>query len=602
MIADSYVTPQEAVGLMTDDVVEFFLQRHGRKITAKIRRVVQRGRTKVLGQISFDHPSVLVTSDNNAFAVGGRPPKKGNWVLAEIEKFPSVRSMGTVRVCETLGSRLEPKHDTTIAISLFGLRNPFDRETLRQSDAITLKLNGGPGRKDLSRLPFVTIDGEDAKDFDDAVCVVTPSQGAVFVLYVSIADVSAYVPDSSLLDDEAKKRGTSVYLPGRCLPMLPEVLSNHLCSLKPREPKLCVTCEIHYDRDGNVILSRFYESMIQTIRRLTYTEVGAFFENDPTAKTNLSPVAHELSKMRSLYKRLAQQRKSRGTLDFDLPECEIELDTDERPINIRKAPRNDSHRLIEEFMIAANQEVARALREAKISTLYRVHAPPAPDSIDEINHWLKSLGISDRITEITPRAFSNILKKTEHSKNAHTLHPLILRCQKQACYEPNPKGHFGLALEDYTHFTSPIRRYPDLMVHRSLKKLIHHDKYSEKRNENDWVQLGILTSQTERRAMMAERFVVKRKQCWFMKEKVGKQFDGRVSWVSPNGLFVEIAHYALEGFLPAGSLGSLEFEESCLCFRGSSGKRIGIGDKISVSVANVSMEANQITFALNPVT
>ncbi len=605
---DAFVSRHEARTLMDGDWVEYRIYRDGKGFAAEILSILERAQKEILGVFkkSGEH-SYVETSAGALFLSAGDSKNLAShqWVIAQITAYPSQRSPGVVCISEVLGKDLSPKMDNKIAVTKYGIPENFSVKALRDAEqSIKLGLEElktpSPQRKDLRHLPFVTVDGEDAKDFDDAI-LVTQTSNRGYILYVAIADVSFFVRPKTDLDYAAIERSTSVYLPGTCIPMLPEILSNDLCSLRPQTDKLTLTAEIHYDQKGHVNAAHFYEAIIRTARRLTYNQLHAFYDGNENSKEELKALAEPLNRALELFHLLTDKRKTRGVLDFDLPESQMELDEKGVPKTIYRRPRLESHRLIEEFMIAANSEVAKVLRVGKASSLYRVHEIPDWEKVDELNALVKRLGFSHRLTEISPLAFSKLLSETLGKKGSHTLHQAILRSQKQARYEPTPKGHFGLALMDYTHFTSPIRRYPDLIVHRALKEFILKHHTSDKFTEGvDFIKLGEITSERERRAMEAERFVTRRKQCWFMKPKLGEVFKGVISGLIERGLFVEITEFCLEGFLPADTLdGFYQFDEEHMCFRKRPGHfTLTVGDPMEVQVIAVEVEEGQITLSL----
>lgn len=607
-VPDAYVARHEARGLLNGDRVEYRLIKDRGRYSAQIRRVIEHGSTRVVGQVrSLGRELALITAQGDVHRI---PKEKrlspGEWIIGEITESPSSRHLGSVSVESHLGFRLTPKHDIDIAIAEFGLPFEFGKKVREESfqarSRAHVALTQPGSRRDYRDKPFVTIDGEDAKDFDDAILVERGSLGRGYTLYVAIADVSYFVQPGSAIDREARLRGTSVYFPGTVIPMLPEILSNDLCSLRPQEDKLAFVAEIHYDEEGFVLKSHFYEAVIKTAERLTYSQVHAFFEGDLATRERLKRLTDPLANALQLFQKLLHQRKRRGVLDFELPESRIEVDSNGKPIAVKRADRYESHRLIEEFMIAANSVVARALRERQEPALHRVHENPEPDKLDELNQLLIRLGMSQRMKDLSPVAFAELLEATRHLAEAPTLHKAILRLQKQARYEASPRGHFGLALLDYTHFTSPIRRYPDLIVHRALKKLISHEKSADKQNEgiSSFEQLGEETSEKERRAMQAERFVLKRKQCWFMQERIGEIFSGVISGVLESGLFVEIPELALDGFLPIEDMdGFYEYDERRMCLRKRpGGNTLTLGDPLQIQVVGVSLDDNEITFGI----
>jgi ribonuclease R len=601
---DVYVGREDARYLMNDDVVRYTIERGGRRPSAIVESVVKRGQKELVGRVRhFGRHLALDTGDGENYPLlASDKPADGEWVIGEVEEYPSPRSDGQIRLVERLGGKLVPRMDVPIALAKFGLSSQFPLKAIQ--DAHAGEKRGAEAiaqikqtkRRDMRSMPFVTIDGEDAKDFDDAIYVERASGEKAFTLYVSIADVSFFVLPGTGLDQAARARGTSVYFPGTCVPMLPEELSNELCSLKPRQERLSLTAEIQFDRDGTIRGAKFYESLIKTAARLTYNQVHDFIEGK---KEEFKDLEEPLNAAYALYRKMALKRKERGVLDFELPETRIEVDDVGRPTRLYRAERFESHKLIEEFMIAANQVVAEALRKAGRGSLYRVHESPDPSTLDEINMLMRSLGISKIVKDLSPRSLSALLSSTLSMKGARTLHQAILRLQKQARYEPEPKGHYGLALSDYTHFTSPIRRYPDLVVHRALKKLIGADKSSDKRfdGEEYLIQTGIETSELERRAMQAERFVVRRKQCWFMQDRLGETFEGEIGSVIENGLFIDIPSHSVEGFVPIDSFRDrYVFDEQKQCFRRRPGHTtLSIGDPIRVQLSQVDIEQGQIT-------
>jgi ribonuclease R len=615
-IPDAYVPKEEASFLLNDDLVEFELYREGHHTSAKIVRVVRRGQKRIVGRVHVKgKEAILQTSEGEVHVLTGLKGFRGgaaeidyHWVIADIIKYPSRDEPAQVQVWKVLGRELLPEHDYLIAIARAGLEDHFSMDVLVDArKAVEKEIAPGKFRKDLRELPFITIDGEDAKDFDDAVYVKGQKGQVAFVLYVAIADVSAYVRPGSPLDDAARSRSTSVYFPGMCIPMLPELLSNDVCSLRPNVDRLALTAEIHFDFNGVVVDTDFYESVICTKRRTTYTEVQAYLDKEPKALEDMAFLKTSLHDLRALYQRLSQNRVERGALDFELPECKISIDDKGRPVSAGPARRMEAHKIIEEFMIAANEAVAACLKNTNTPSLYRVHESPKLEAQEEINSLLRTLGFSMRIKDLTPRSVAQILTKTANDAKAKTLHQAILRLQKQAKYDPSPDGHFGLALADYTHFTSPIRRYPDLVVHRALKQVIKRTMgadtesgdVSHFESKDSLAALGQDTSEKERRAIDAERFAVKRKQCWFMNERIGDVYEGRISGLMQKGIFVEIPEYAIEGFLPLDALeGDYVFDEQSLCIRKRPGHtQLHIGDSLKIEVAEISIEKNEITFS-----
>lgn len=606
-LGDFYVRPGDAEHLLNDDRVAFSLRRRGRRVYAHIDEILQRGVTELIGLVSRNGgQNLYVTSEDDMkflLAAPHPPGIDGKWIISTIEEYPAHQRPGTVAVRKVLGPRLQPQHDFDIAVSRFAIRTQFDEATLREATLSQEKATGEPSRRahlhDLRQFPFVTIDGADAKDFDDAVLVLREYRDSPFALFVAIADVGFFVSAGSQLDQEARHRGTSIYFPGTCIPMLPEALSTDLCSLLPGKERLVMVAEMHFDADGKSLKTAFYESVIRTAARLTYDQVHEFYVGDAQSRSMPHHLAEPLRSLRALYRILSERRKRAGFLDFDLPECQIKVDPGGKPLLCRRAPRYESHRLIEEFMIAANVAVAQACRRRGLRCLYRVHESPDPQKLTEINLLLRALGLGRTLKDLSSKSLGSILSATQGAKGGAALHQALLRLQKQAHYEPLPRGHYGLALDDYTHFTSPIRRYPDLVVHRALKRLIIQGPKADKdyEGEESLEALGRLTSDLERKAMEAERFVNRRKQCWFMKEFIGERFKGVISGVVSRGLFVEITDFGIEGFVSVESLeGYFEFDERACCLRRRPGReRLSIGDALTVEVSDISLRDQSIS-------
>jgi len=601
---DTYVSAREARHLMNGDTVEYEVKRKGPRSFAVIHKIVQRASTQVFGQVyQMNRHNFVETAAGDQLEVLSRHPlHNGSWIIGDISRYPTDSKIGAVKVKEELGTEMKPEFDHLITVSQFGIEEAFPSSVMEEIPELFLRAEKeirepSLGRKDLRHLPFVTIDGEDAKDFDDAIYTELNKETKNHHLFVAIADVSFFVAPHTALDKEAQRRSTSIYFPGTCIPMLPEALSNDLCSLNPFTEKLVLVAEMVFGSQAELKESRFYPALIKTVARLTYTQVHHWFQKEEHRIPEAAIGNLESSQV--LFERFLKNRAERGVLDFQLPECRFELDKKCFPLKAYPFPQWEAHRLIEEFMIMANSAVARKLNEVQFPSLYRVHEAPLIETIEEINHLMKSLGFSAMLKEISPLAFAKILSQTKGKKGAHTLHKAILRAQKQARYEPHPKGHFGLALQDYTHFTSPIRRYPDLIVHRSLKSFIQGKKNADKLNDHEsLIKLGELTSERERRAMEAERFITRRKQCWFMKEKVGKTFEGLISGVIAKGIFIEVFEHAIEGFAPIETLnGYYVFDEHRSCLRRRPGhSTLSIGDKLTIEVLGVSIEDSEITF------
>jgi len=457
-------------------------------------------------------------------------------------------------------------------------------------------------RADLRDTALVTIDGADAQDFDDAVFCTRTASG--WKLTVAIADVAAYVRPGTPLDSEARLRGTSVYFPQRVLPMLPEKLSNGLCSLRPDEDRLCMVCELQVGGDGQVKRSRFFEAVMRSVARLTYDEVAAaVVEQDARARRKLSDIIDDLDELYALYSALKRARERRGAIDFDTQEARIVFGADKKIESIASQTRNDAHRLIEECMIAANVAAARFLERHRIPALYRVHDRPAPDKVAELREFLGEVGLKlAGGARPEARHFAALLERTAGRADGELIQTVLLRSLAQAAYSPRNIGHFGLALESYAHFTSPIRRYPDLLVHRAIKHVIN--KRSRERFDYDadaMVNLGVHTTMAERRADEATRDAVSWLKCEYMLDHIGECFAGTIMGVTSFGLFVTLDDIHVEGLIHVSALGSDYFHYDPVGHR-LTGERSGtvfrLADRVRVRVQRVDLDERKIDLEL----
>jgi len=459
-------------------------------------------------------------------------------------------------------------------------------------------------RRDLRDLNFFTIDGEKARDFDDAVALKRLKNGK-YKLWVSIADVSHYVREGSGLDGEAYRRGTSVYFPERALPMLPPQISNGICSLNPLEDRLTMTVEMDFDEDGSLRKTDFFPSIIHSQARLTYTLVKKVVE-DESQPPGVSPaLAKDLQAMAGLCRLIRARRMAKGSIDFDLPEPEVVLDVQGRIEEIVRADRHIGHQMIEEFMIAANESVARFLAEREAPALNRVHEPPEAAKIEAFAEFLAHLGYSFPVKEkIQPGIFQRILNGVRGKAEEKPVNYLLLRSMKQARYLEKALGHFALGKKHYLHFTSPIRRYPDLVVHRILKEVLESGSLNEKR-KNRWMSklpsMAEQSSERERIAMEAEREIVDRKKVQFMRDKVGEEFNGYISAVVAFGVFVELEEFFIEGLVHLTRLprDRYRFLETKHTLQGEhTRKTFRLGDRVRVRVDAASPERKRIDFSL----
>ena len=458
-------------------------------------------------------------------------------------------------------------------------------------------------RRDLRTLRFVTIDGCDAKDFDDAVYCEPRKTG--WRLWVAIADVSHYVLPDSALDVEARKRGTSVYFPEHVVPMLPEQLSNGLCSLTPDSDRLCMVCEMFVSAEGTLRNYRFYEAVMRSRARLTYDEVQQIlYKKDRKAGRKYAQVRSDLKHVQDVYQALQKQRKRRGAIDFDTRETFFEFDRKKKIKAIIPRERLQSHRIIEECMICANMAAGRFITRRKLLTLYRVHDKPTDEKTVELREFLHSLGIGfTRSRRPRPEDYLSTLKRISHRKDRHIIELMLLRSMAQAVYSPDNIGHFGLALPRYTHFTSPIRRYPDLIVHRTIRHVLAgNGADSFPLSENDLKLLGEECSMCERRADEATRDVEAWLKCEFMLDKLGKQFSGVIQSVRAFGFFVMLDDILVDGLVHVTTLSNdyYHFDEASQCLFGEqSKKRYRLGDLVNVIVSRVSLDERKIDLVLS---
>ena len=455
-------------------------------------------------------------------------------------------------------------------------------------------------RLDLRDKALVTIDGEDARDFDDAVYCEPNGNG--WRLYVAIADVSHYVQQHSALDTEAALRGTSVYFPQRVVPMLPEAISNGLCSLNPDVDRLCMVCILDIDSSGQVRQSRFHEAVMRSQARLTYTEVAAaLIKREIAARKRLGQLLPHLERLHVLYKLLQKRRDKRGAIDFDTTETQILYGADRKIENIIPLERNDAHRLIEECMIAANIAAAEFLSRRSMPCLYRNHEPPSADKLDDLATFLNELGIKfPKRRSVTPKQMSTLLRSIRGRTDEHLIQTVVLRSMSQAVYQPNNLGHFGLALETYAHFTSPIRRYPDLMVHRAIRHVLKGGKADDfPYTAQEVLSLGEHSSMAERRADDATRDAVEWLKCEYLLDKVGLEYDGIISGVASFGIFIELENIYVEGLAHVTSLSKdyYHFDPVAHKLTGErSGRIFQLGDRVRVCVSRVSLDERKIDF------
>lgn len=607
---DMVLSAKEMRAVMHGDLVLAYqsgLDRRGRP-EAKIHEVLEHANTTVVGRFFTDHGVNFVIPDSKRLTQDISIPqefigeaKNGQIVLVELIAYPNKRSQAIGRVIHILGEHMAPGMEIQVAIHAHGIPFEWPDDVLAEVGKIPQQISEEQlkGRTDLRNLPFVTIDGEDAKDFDDAVyCYKKPKGG--FQLYVAIADVSHYVAKDSALDQEAARRGNSVYFPGKVVPMLPEALSNGVCSLNPHVDRLCMVAELSITQEGKISRSRFYRAVIHSHARLTYTSVGAWLEQGKADEKHqaLWPM---LESLYDLYHILLDTRRLRGAMDFETTETRIEFDENKKIKCIVPVIRNDAHKLIEECMLAANVATARFLEKAEIPTLYRVHAAPEENKITALRQFLGELGLSlGGGRKPGPKDFQRTMNMIGDRPEKHLIETVMLRSLKQAQYVESNEGHFGLAYSAYTHFTSPIRRFPDLLIHRAIGHLLdNHPVYEFEYSHEDMNRLGKHSSMTERRADEATREVITWLKCEYMQDKLGQVFKGRISAVTSFGIFVELDEIYVEGLVHVTSLKNdyYTFDSAKHRLIGARGGQVyRLGDKMTVLVARVDLNERKIDF------
>jgi len=620
-----FLSPEDGVG---DDVFLPYRQMrqvmHGDRIAVRVTGTDARGRKEgalvevlerrtleVAGRFTFESGVGFIDPDNRrishrivipAKARGGA--KSGDLVVAEIVEPPTAHADPVGRVTRVLPQGGAADTAIELAVAAHGLSQEFPAAALREARRFgkSVPATTAAERANLRDLPLVTIDGEDARDFDDAVYAETTRSG--FRLLVAIADVSHYVVPGSALDAEARERATSVYFPGRVIPMLPEELSNHLCSLMPRVERLCMLCEMMVSREGRITRSRFGSGVMRSAARLTYNQVAAaLVDKDGAIRQELAPVLPVLETLHEVYRSLRRHREARGALDFEAPEVKVLVDEGGQVTDIRAYPRNDAHRMIEECMIAANVEAAKFLKQRKMPALFRIHGTPEEERITDLKRFLSQRGVHlETGHELEPARLQKVLKSVADRPDAAVLENAIIRSLPQALYQPLNIGHFGLALSEYVHFTSPIRRYPDLLVHRAIRHAM------EGGTAEDFVHparemevLGQECSLRERKADEAARSVVAFLKCEFMKDRVGEEFDAVATGVTDFGVFVQLREWQVDGLVHVTSLPKdyfRFFEEDRTLVGERTGLRFGIGDALRVRLARVDSADRKIDFEL----
>ena len=557
--------------------------------------VLERADRRIVGRLHFEHGVLYLTPEDKRFAQNILVPpaeagkaKAGQVVTVELVAQPSKRTQPVGRVAEVLGAWDDPGMEIEIALRKFDLPHAFSRKSLAALRAVPDEVREADlkGRRDLRALHFVTIDGETAKDFDDAVCAVREGQG--HRLWVAIADVSHYVREREALDQDARERSTSVYFPRRVIPMLPEKLSNGICSLNPHVDRLAMVCEIAITPRGTITRYEFYAAVFRSHARLTYDEVWK--------RLALGKAPQHLQQLHEVFRVLLAARSRRGAIDFESVETKMEFGPDGQIRQIVAVPRNDAHRLIEECMLAANVCAGDFLTGRSHPALYRVHDNPAEEKVKALREFLAELGLAlGGGDKPKPKDYADLLEKMKGRPDFTLLQTILLRSLKQAVYSPKNLGHFGLAFDAYVHFTSPIRRYPDLLVHRAIKACLAGGRYEGQ----NWEELGRHASECERRADDASRDVENWLKCRYMLQHVGGVYEGRVTGVTAFGLFVTLDDFFVDGLVHISELGRdyYRFEPTRHLLLGErTGKRYRLADRMRVKLVRVDVESRKIDF------
>ena len=609
--------PGRELGTAThgDKVLLAIVGRQKDRLEGRVLRVLERTATRLVGIFMAGRTTGLVAPEDERFAFqvvvrreDFRGAKNGEAVLAEIIEYRAEQRNPLGRIIEVLGDPDDLAVQTEMVIRKFSLPHVFSDKALTETEQLDSTIRLDKGREDFREIQYVTIDGETARDFDDAVAVEKTKKG--FRLHVSIADVSHYVKTDTTLDLEAYERGTSVYFPTRVIPMLPERLSNNLCSLVPNEERFVFTAILDFDRTGQRVAKRFAKGLIKSRHRLTYTLVRKILvDNDQAAQQQYQDMLVPLENMAELAAQMEKRRMARGSIGFELPEAEIQVDPDGRKVTaITRSERNLAHKLIEEFMLAANEAVAETISNAvnidhQHQAIYRIHEVPDPLKVAEFAEFAGSLGLHLPPGSGTPTWFGKVLALVAGTPQEYIVNNLLLRTMKQACYSAENVGHFGLAAEYYTHFTSPIRRYPDLMVHRLLERIIHPPgpKQPAGKELRDSAEAGPFLSKRERTAVDADREMINRLQVRFMVDKVGNEYDGIVAGVASFGLFVDLLETFVSGMIEITALKDDTYhhdEPSHTLVGKRTGKRYQLGNLIRVQVSDVDVNRRRVYFTV----
>ncbi len=613
---DLYIAGSNLNQAMHGDRVVARIERVGpRGAEGRILRILERGSASVVGRFDVDDTGLgfvvpfdrRVIMDVHIPSTDFGDAKPGDMVLVEITRWPTAARGPIGRVRDVLGNIDAPGVDIEIIIRKYGIPDEHSEEAIEEARHLgtEVKERDLRERTDFRPLVTVTIDGEHARDFDDAITIEKLPNGNYW-LGVHIADVAHYVPEGGALDEQAYERATSVYFPERAVHMFPSELATGLCSLNPNVDRLVQSCLMEVDRRGDVIRYEMHDGVIHSNARMTYTDVNAILtERDPAVIRKYRPLVPMFETMRELFEILNTRRHRRGSIDFDLKEPEIVLDDEGLVEEIIALERNVAHRIIEEFMLLANETVAAHLHEHDVPTLYRIHEEPDPMKVEEFEEFISTLGygLGAPADDVRPRHFQKLVERMRGTPEEKAIAFLMLRTMQKARYDAQNLGHFGLAATSYTHFTSPIRRYPDLVVHRTLRESRQGAMGDDRRDQltEDLPEIARHTSERERRADEAERELVQWKKVRFMADKVGDEFQGYITGVTAFGLFIELIEHFVEGLVHISTMADdyYRFVERAHVLRGeNTGKVYRLGDRVDVQVVKVDMERRQVDLGL----
>ncbi len=607
-----FLPPPQMSGVMHGDRVRVSVER-GRdgRYSGRLEKIVEHATKAFVGTMEIIGRSAFVTAADRRIGMRCMVPpadlagaRHGDWVIAAVTRYAGQGSNPQARIVKKLDPENPVELASEAAIARFDLPGAFSPEAVREAESYGDRVDPAEAaqRIDIRNLPLVTIDGEDAKDFDDAVYAEPHAKG--FRLIVAIADVSYYVRRGTALDASARERGTSVYFPTRVIPMLPFQLSNVLCSLQPKVDRLCFVADMLVSKTGQLLEAHFYPAVMRSAHRLTYTKAfAALFEGQAEARAELGPLTDKLLPLVDVYRALLKARHKRGALEFDAAEAEFDIDAVGRIQRVYLYERNEAHKLIEEMMILANVAVARELGNRGVGTLYRVHGRPEEKKIEVLLDTLNALGVAaDLPADVQPRDFRAITDRLGHGADRPFIESLIVRSMMQAVYQPENIGHFGLALGHYAHFTSPIRRYPDLVVHRTLRAMLSDsDPHGQRYDGGQLALAGAELTALEKRADESDRYVSAWLKCVYLRDRIGQTFEGLITTVVEFGAFVQLTAVGTDGLLHIDNLNDDEYvmEAGGRAWVGRERKRrLGMGTRVHVIVTSVNPIEGLVDLAL----